>query len=209
MTVLYRLDAGSAEIARQFGAEAGADPWSGGTIGPGQFAPVITAGREAIAGPGRANQPRRMIPRLWGVPPPGRAIDTGRGVLTVRNAASPFWIGNLRNAEFRCLVPATAFMAWGGTDPATGKRRAHWLAPTDQPLFACAGVWKDSEVPSFALLTAPPNALLREIGGQSMPVILTGGEAQRTWLRGDWVRAAVLIAPYASSLMRECAPGGR
>ena len=147
----------------------------------------------------------RMIPRLWGVPPPGMPVDARNGVLSVRNIASPFWIGNLKNSEFRCLVPATAFMEWGKVEPATGKRRAHWLCCTDQPLFAIAGVWKDSEVPSFALLTCEPNAVLREIGCFSMPVILPAGEARHTWLRGEWSRAETLLAPYSSSLMREVA----
>ena len=203
MTVLYRLDATAPEVAAQFGAASGSDPWSGGHIGPGQFAPVLTAGREAIAGPGRAGQPLRMIPRLWGVPPPGPPVDARAGVLSVRNVASPFWIGNLRNSEFRCLVPATAFMEWGRKDPASAKRRAHWLSCSDQPLFAFAGVWKDSEVPSFALLTCEANALLREIGCFSMPVILPVGEAQGVWLRGDWVRAEALLQPYSSSRMGE------
>jgi putative SOS response-associated peptidase YedK len=108
MTMLYRLDAPAAGIADHFGAAAGGDPWAGGTIGPMQFAPVLTAGREFIAGPRAAGQPLRMIPRQWGVPPPPAAGETGRGVLSVRNPDSPFWIGNLRNSEFRCLVPATA-----------------------------------------------------------------------------------------------------
>jgi putative SOS response-associated peptidase YedK len=164
---------------------------------------VLTAGREAIAGPGRAGQPLRMIPRLWGVPPPGPPVDVRQGVLSVRNTKSPFWIGNLRNSEFRCLVPATAWMEWGAKDPTTGRRRQHWLAPIDQPLFAFAGVWKDSEVPSFALLTTEPNALVRELGCFSMPVILPAGEAQHVWLRGEWSRAEALVAPYASGMMRE------
>lgn len=203
MTVLYRLDTSAADIATQFGAAAGTDPWSGGHVAPGQFAPVLTAGREAIAGPGRAGQPLRMIPRLWGVPPPGPPVDVRQGVLSVRNTKSPFWIGNLRNSEFRCLVPATAYMEWGAKDPATGKRRQHWLAPADQPLFAIAGVWKDSEVPSFALLTCEPNALVRSLGCFAMPVILPAGEAQHVWLRGDWTRAEAMVAPYASGMMRE------
>jgi putative SOS response-associated peptidase YedK len=205
MTVLYRLDCTAAEIAQQFGAAAGSDPWNGGHIAPGQFAPVLTAGREAIAGPGRAGQPLRMVPRLWGVPPPGMPVDVRNGVLNVRNPESPFWIGNLRNAEFRCLIPATMFMEWGRKDPATGRRRAHWLGCADQALFAFAGVWKDSEVPSFALLTTEPNALLRGLGCASMPVILPAGEAQAVWLRGDWKRAAALLQPYSSSLMCETA----
>ncbi len=205
MTVLYRLDAAAAEIATRFGARARDDPWAGGHIAPGQFAPVITAGREFIAGPRQAVQPRRMIPQLWGVPPPPAAGDNGRGVLSVRNPDSPFWIGNLRNSEFRCLIPATAFMEWGRADPVSGKRRAHWLACSDQRVFAFAGVWKDSEIPSFALLTAEPNALLRGLGCTAMPVILPAGEPQQRWLNGDWREANALLAPYSSSLMNESA----
>lgn len=202
MTVLYRLDAPAGAIAARFGAEAGHDPWAGGTVGPGQFAPVITAGREAIAGPRQPGAPRRMTPRLWGVPPPPSAGASGRGVLTVRNPDSPFWIGNLRNSEFRCLVPATAVMEWGSTDSATGKRRARWIACADQPLFALAGVWKDSEVPSFALLTSEPNAVWRELGRAAMPAILPADpRAWHTWLNGEWNRAAALLQPYSSSLM--------
>jgi putative SOS response-associated peptidase YedK len=203
MTVLYRLAASAAEIAARFGARVSAeDPWAGGTISPGQFAPVVTAGREFVAGPrppGEAE--RRLVPRLWGVPPPPSAGETGRAVLTVRNPDSPFWIGNLRNSEFRCLVPATSVMLSGGTDPTTGKRRQLWLSCADQPLFALAGVWKDSEVASFALLTCPANAMLRELGVERMPVILPADPAAaRIWLLGGWDRASALIAPYASGL---------
>lgn len=205
MTVLYRLDAPAAALARHFGAEAGRDPWAGGHVAPGGFAPVITAGREFVAGARLERQPRRLIPRLWGVPPPPSAGDAGRpGVLSVRNPDSPFWIGNLRNSEFRCLIPATAFMEWGKGTDAEGKRRQHWFACADQPLFAFAGVWKDSEVASFALLTCEPNAALRHAGRDAMPVILPPDPvAWQLWLHGDWKRARELIAPYPSSQMME------
>jgi putative SOS response-associated peptidase YedK len=203
VTMLYRLDASAAEIAQAFGALSGEDPWAGGHVAPMGFAPVITAGREFIAGPQPPGEPtRRLIPRLWGVPPPPSAGEAGRAVFTVRNPDSPFWIGNLRNSEFRCLIPATAFMEWGRVDATTGKRRAHCFALADQELFAFAGVWKDSEVPSFALLTCEANAALRDLGIERMPAILAPTPAaQRTWLQGDWARASELIAPYSSSLM--------
>lgn len=205
MTVFYRLDADSATIGGTLGLDAGQDPWAGGHVSPGAFAPVITAGREFVAGPGRAGQPRRMVPRLWGVPPPPSAGDTPHtGVGHVRNPDSPFWTGNLRNAEFRCLVPATAFMEWGKGRDTDGKRVRHWFGCSDQPLFAFAGVWKDSEVASFALLTTEPNALLRACGRDAMPVILPASAAAHdTWLRGDWARARELLVPYSSSAMRE------
>lgn len=203
MTPLYRLDPDAQAIASRFGAVAGGDPWSGGLIAPGQFAPVITAGREALAGPRQPGQPRRMVPRLWGVPPPPSAEPRGGAVLSVRNLESPFWIGNLRNSEFRCLIPASQFMIWGKGTDREGKRVRHWLRCTDQPLFALAGVWKDSEVPSFALLSCEPNALLRDLGAERMPALLPGDPAAwRLWLNGGWDRAQALVQPYSSSMMR-------
>jgi len=202
MTVLYRLDATARQIAATFGADERDDPWDGGHVAPGSFAPVITAGREFVAGP-RPDVPaaRRMIPRLWGVPPPPSAMH-GRPILSVRNADSPFWIGNLRNSEFRCLVPATSFMEWGKGADRDGKRLRHWFACADQPTFAFAGVWKDSEVPSFAILTCEPNATMRAVGRDTMPVILPADRAaQHTWLRAGWDRAQALLVPYPSSMM--------
>ncbi len=204
MTVLYRLDADAATIGHVIGIDAGEDPWAGGYVAPGSFAPVITAGREFIAGPGAARQPWRMVPRLWGVPPPPSATDAARPVLTVRNPDSPFWTGNLRNPEFRCLVPATAFMEWGAGTDRDGKRRQHWFGAGDQPLFAFAGVWKDSDVPAFALLTCAPNAALKATGRDAMPVILPSHRgAWATWLHGGWDKASALLQPYSSSLMCE------
>ena len=203
MTMLYRLDSSAAEIVKHFAARQGDDPWQPAHVAPGSFAPIITTGREFVAGPRPAGEPsRRIIPRMWGVPPPPSAGDNGRAVLTVRNLESPFWIGNLRNSEFRCLVPATAFMEWGRADPQTGKRRQCWFGLSDQPLFAFAGVWKDSEIPSFALVTCEANAALRREGRETMPVILPADPAtQHLWLNGDWARAKELVQPYSSSSM--------
>lgn len=203
MSVLYRLDADAAAIAETFGIRAGDDPWAGGYVAPQGFAPVITAGREFIAGPGSSNQPWRMVPRLWGVPPPPSAPDPTRLVLSVRNADSPFWVGNLRNPEFRCLIPATAFMEWGSATDYEGRRLQHWFTCADQPLFAMAGVWKDSEVPGFALLTCKPNQAVKEAGRDAMPVILPAHRgAWATWLHGSWDRACALLQPYPSTPMQ-------
>ena len=202
--MLYRLDASASQIANRFSASAGEDPWAGGHVAPGQFAPVVTTGREFVAGPRPSGEPtRRMTPRLWGVPPPPSAGSAPRqGIASVRNLDSPFWIGNLRNSEFRCLVPATAFMEWGAGRTVDGKRRSCWFTLSDQPVFAFAGVWKDSEVPSFALVTCEANAALRAIGRETMPAILPADpRAQSLWLNGGWDRARELIVPYSSSLM--------
>ena len=196
MTQLYRLDTGAADIARRFGARQGEDPWNGGYVAPLNFAPVITAGREFIAGPrptGGRLQPR-MTPRLWGVLPPPSADDPTRRIASVRNLDSPFWIGNLRNSEFRCLVPATAFMAWGDGTDYEGRRLRHWFAPEGQPIFAIAGVWKDEEVPAFALLTREASGTPRAAGCKVEPVILPDDErARQDWLHGNWDMARSVL----------------
>ena len=202
MTMLYRLDAAAPAIARHFAASAGDDPWAGGYVAPGNFAPVITAGREFIAGARTQRGPRRLTPRLWGVPPPPAALDASRAITSVRNPDSPFWIGNLRNSEFRCLVPATAFIEWGAGVDVEGRRERFVVTVPDQPLFALAGVWKDSEVPGFALLTCPANALLRSLGRERMPVIVPATTpAQDIWLHGGWDKAAALIMPFPAPAM--------
>lgn len=201
MPWFYRLDTPAAAIARAFAAQAGDDPWRGGPVGPGQFAPVITAGREFVAGPRQGRQPARMVPRLWGVPPPPSAPDQRRAVLTLRNPDSPFWIGNLRNSEFRCLVPATQFSAWGAGTDTEGRRLRHAFGPAEGGLLAMAGVWKDSEVPSFAILNRPAHGEARALGVERLPVIVEQS-AHDLWLHGGWDRAGALLAGAPQGALR-------
>jgi len=148
----YRLDADAAAIARVLRADAAGDVWGGGEVVPGGYAPVVICSRE---------RGRHLVPRMWGVPPPPRGEHI---VAFVRNLESPFWIGTLRHTQFRCLVPMTAF-----------RRREGWFTAGEPP-FACAGIWRDSEIPSFALLTNGA------AGG--LPVVL-GEDAAEVWLSAD------------------------
>jgi putative SOS response-associated peptidase YedK len=157
---MYRLDAPAGRIAAALGADANGDVWSGGDVTPGGYAPVVVG-----TGYGR----RAMVPRQWGVPPPPRGENT---ITHVRNLDSPFWIGPLRHTQFRCLVPVTQYRL-------TGKV---WCAVRDMPVFAMAGLWRDSEVPSFAILTTSTPE------GGSMPVILRPQD-YALWLQGDWKQA--------------------
>ena len=207
MTRLYRLDRSATAIARHFGAHAGADPWTRGYVAPGRFAPIITAGREFVAGPAPGRGTRRIVPRLWGVPPPPSASDPSRTILTVRNTDSPFWIGNLRNTEFRCLVPATTFVEWSDAIDVEGRRLRRHYTLAEQDLFAFAGVWKDAEVPGFAILTCPANATLRREGRDTMPVILPPGrDAQECWLHGGWAEAKTLVKACPDGVLRRDGP---
>ena len=141
----------------------------------------------------------------WGYPPPGSSTEAlgpepPRWVAQVRNIDSPFWIGNLRHTELRCLVPATAFALRNG-----GKE--HWHAVRGQPLFAMAGIWRDlTDMPVFAVLTTEPNSALLPVEGgkgpSAMPLILHARDHDR-WLQADWKEAQSLVAPFPASLMND------
>jgi putative SOS response-associated peptidase YedK len=197
MCNLYRLDAPASQIADTFSADAGSDPWVGGYVAPGKPAPVIL----------RSDRGERyMAPRIWGVPPPqsfaiANQNQPYRPVTNVRNLESPFWIGTLRHTEFRCLVPVTQFQEWSGKpSPLTGKKTQHWFAIPTEPVFAFAGIWRDSEVASFAFLTTEPNALVGTVHPKAMPVILHP-EDHETWLSADWTIAKGLVESYPSQFM--------
>lgn len=194
MCLLYRLDKASADIARLFGAQAGADPWSPDYVAPGKFAPVVVQGKDG----------RYLTPRVWGVPPPPKiAAEGGKPVYNVRNLDSPFWTGTLRHPELRCLVPVTAFMEWGGGEK--GKRAQHWFGVKSEPVFAFAGIWRDSEVASFAFLTCEPNPLVGAVHAKSMPVIVAPWDYDR-WLTADWAEARGVAGPFASQMMEAIQP---
>lgn len=184
MCNLYRLDSSAKAIADIFGAIQGDDPWENDYVAPGKFAPVVVQGKED----------KRIVPRLWGVPPP-KGVD--RPVVNVRNVDSPFWIGTLRHTEYRCLVPVTRFMEWGGVK---GARTQNWFSVPSEPVFAFAGIWRDSEILSFAFLTTEPNNLVEQVHPKSMPLVLAPEDHDR-WLRADWDEARNLITPYPSQLM--------
>lgn len=189
MTSHYRLDAASHEIAAALDASQGPDPWGGGALSPGEFAPVITRSHKTGQ--------RFIRPIVWGYPAPGADGISPSGevrwVPNVRNIESPFWIGNLRHGELRCLVPATSFML-------RSKGRAHWFAVVDQPVFAMAGIWRDlTDMPVFAIVTTDASGLAKETGAAAMPVILDADQIDR-WLRADWKEAQQLVAPYAGAL---------
>lgn len=171
MTAPYRLDATAEQIAAALGADPGGDVWAGGGVAPGGYAPVAVRGRD---------RSRRLVPRQWGVPPPPRGLHP---VTHVRNVESPFWIGTLRHTEFRCLVPATAIRCGQG-----------WFAAESAPVFAMAGIWRDSEVPSFAILTVAGDGLYPLEGVATMPLVLRTAD-YAPWLSADWKLAQDLVSP--------------
>jgi putative SOS response-associated peptidase YedK len=187
VTHAYRLDAPSQDIAASLLAHQGPDPWSGGDLAPGEFAPVVVRSQKTGQ--------RVIRPMVWGYPAPNGIGPDGKvnWVPNVRNLESPFWIGNLRHSELRCLVPATSFML-------RAKGKSYWFGTADAPIFAMAGIWRDlTDMPVFAILVTASSGLPRQAGAFSMPLILEP-EQQDKWLIADWKDAQAMVTPYAGAL---------
>ena len=171
-------------------------------IFPGHSAPVI---RPSAAGE------REMVTMSWGfvLPMPGKAPRRVTNVRDDKARSASFWRDSFELR--RCLVPASSFAEPREVKPATW----HWFALTGdhpRPLFAFAGVWrrwhgpikKDGaavDLDVFSFMTAPPNALVKTINHERMPVLLTGADQFETWTNGTPDEAFKLAREYPPDAM--------
>src|SRR5712672_3974394 len=145
-----------------------------------------------------AGDEREMVLMRWGMPPPPKT--GGAPVTNIRNTTSPHWRGWLK-PEHRCLVPFNSFAEYAPEqNPQTKKKDVVWFAQNeDRPLCAFAGIWtefrgdrgtKSKPIPGphlvYGFLTTAPNAIVKPIHSQAMPVILMTPEQRNAWMRAPW-----------------------
>lgn len=135
----------------------------------------------------------RMV--RWGFPP-----ATGKDIITnIRNLKSRWWKDvnreYLHQAEFRCLVPFTAF--------AEPVRNSTWFTTPTAEVPCFAGIWRPwsgerlmatgkarrervhrDDWQLYAFLTTEPNDLVRPVHERAMPAILIDPDEQAEWLAG-------------------------
>ena len=135
---------------------------------------------------GREDGARDLGRLRWGLVPGRWAERKGeRPLINARVeglAKQPAFAESFR--ERRCLLPADGFYEWLRDE--RGKRPL-WFSRPDGDLFAFAGIWaalkrrgSDELLHSCALVTCPPNELMRPIHNR-MPVVLEPG-AEGAWL---------------------------
>ena len=104
----------------------------------------------------------------------------------------------------RCIIPATGFYEWRKLN---GGKQPMYIHPTDEDLFAFAGLWEvwhspdGGELESCTILTTSPNELMEPIHNR-MPVILEQ-EDYDLWLQpGEQPEQGLhLLRPFTSHKM--------
>jgi len=137
---------------------------------------------------------RRLAAATWGFRPLW-ADDGGRSWINARSETA--WDSSAFGPALRatrCIVPADAFYEW---DRTTSPRQPYAIGPAaDGELLALAGIWsaRRDAIPTVAILTTAPNALVGRIHDR-MPVILDAG------LLDEWLDPATPPADLAPILL--------
>lgn len=197
MCNLYRMETPTAPMARLFKAKADV-----GNAGPGRVYPkgIGMIVREEDGG-------RIVNGMTWGFPLIQKSKVTGKPLKPkpVNNCRSekldsPFWVGSARNPAQRCLIPVTAFAEAMG---AYGSMTTTWLSLPDQPLFSCAGLWRDSEEwgRCYTMVMCDNRPDLSYVHDR-MPVILAPAD-QDIWLRAPLEEIKALCQPWVGDILVE------
>jgi len=108
---------------------------------------------------------------------------------------SYFWRHSFE--ERRCLIPVSSFAEAEGPK---GSMTRTWMSMPDAPLFATAGIWRETDEwgAAYSMLMTEANAQMAPVHNR-MPVIL-GRENWEQWLSGTPAEAFDLCVPFAGEL---------
>jgi putative SOS response-associated peptidase YedK len=211
MCNLKKLAAPTKEVADLFGALDKSGNAGPGEVYPGQIGLVVTQQSEV----------RTLEPMTWGFPlvtaemrtraatksstPRPKPVNNAR----MDNMGSPFWRRWFENPAQRCLIPITEFAEAAGEK---GRKTRTWFSLKGQPVFAWAGLWRDSpewgKVYTGCMTNA--NEAIQPFH-ERMPVLLEPNQWQQ-WLTVDADQAVrfadpvpaarINVAPTQESWMR-------
>lgn len=176
MCNLYHLRKSAAEVAAHFGVDTPVQSNAGEEVYPGY--PGMVVREEAGA--------RVLQSMVWGFPLRLKGMSPTAKPKPVNNIADltkPMWVGLARKPEWRCLIPLTGFAEAEG---AKGSKTRTWFSVKDAPLFAWAGLWRDSAEwgPVYSGVMTDCNDAIRPVHDR-MPVLLHSDDHDR-WLHGSF-----------------------
>jgi putative SOS response-associated peptidase YedK len=176
MCNLYQLRKSAAEVAAHFGVDTPVQSNAGEEVYPGY--PGMVVREEAGA--------RVLQSMVWGFPLRLKGMSPTAKPKPVNNIADltkPMWVGLARKPEWRCLIPLTGFAEAEG---AKGSKTRTWFSVKDAPIFAWAGLWRDSAEwgPVYSGVMTDCNEAIRPVHDR-MPVLLHRDDHDR-WLHGSF-----------------------
>lgn len=176
MCNLYTVRKSAAEVAAHFGVEAPVQRFNAPDESyPGSPGLVV-----------REQDGARVLQSMtWGFPLRLKSMKPDSKPKAVNNIADVtkgMWIGLARKPAWRCLIPVTGFAEAEG--PKGAKTRT-WFSVKDQPIFAWAGLWRQSAEwgDVYSGVMTDCNEAIRPVHDR-MPVLLQPDEYDR-WLHGD------------------------
>ncbi|WP_199555288.1 SOS response-associated peptidase [Sandaracinobacteroides hominis] len=176
MCNLYTVRKSMAEVAAHFGVSAPVSSNAPEEVYPGYPGMVV---REAEG-------ERIMQSMVWGFPLRLQGMKPESKPKPVNNIADlnkPMWKGLAAKPQWRCLIPVTGFAEAEGPK---GSKTRTWFSVKDQPVFAWAGLWRDSAEwgPVYSGMMTECNEAIRPVHDR-MPVLLMPDEYD-LWLQGSF-----------------------
>ena len=189
MCNLYRMTKATDEVAKWFdAANATRGANFGDEVYPGYPGAVVVEG-----------ELQRMT---WGFPLAQKSKRTGeplkpRPVNNARTDKLDSFMWRYSFQERRCLIPLTA---WAEAEGPKGAMTRTWLNLPDQPIFACAGIWRTSDEwgDVYSMVMTDSCGVAAECHDR-MPVILDR-EHYGDWVTGTAEAARSLCVPYQGEL---------
>ncbi|KHL24987.1 hypothetical protein PK98_14185 [Croceibacterium mercuriale] len=188
MCNLYRMNTAHAEAARLFHAGTAQLANAAAEVYPGYPGLVVAAGE--------------LRSMAWGFPLAQTSKKTGqplkpRPVNNARTDKLDSFMWRYSFQERRCLIPVTEFAEAEGEK---GAMTRTWFALPDQPTFAVAGIWRNTDDwgPAYSMVMTEACIHVEGVHDR-MPVILAPADWDR-WTGGTPAEALGLCVPYAGEM---------
>lgn len=182
MCNLYTVRQSAAEVAAHFRAPNTLQTNAPEEVYPGTPGMVVTE-RDGV---------RELRSMTWGFPLRLKTMKPEakpRPVNNVADMTKGMWIGLARKPEWRCLIPVTHFAEAEGEK---GRMTRTWFSHRDDPIFAWAGLWRESDEwgPVYSGVMTDANAAIQPVHHR-MPVLLQRDEYDQ-WLHGGFDQALAI-----------------
>lgn len=186
MCNLYTTKASAAEVAALFAAKV-----SNTNAGPGE---VYPGGQGMVVR--QVDGQREVGSMVWGFPLRLKGMKPGSKPKPINNARTDkldSFMWRYSFEERRCLIPVSEFAEAEGEK---GAKTRTWFSLPDEPLFAVAGLWRETDEWGLAYTMVMTSACIHVADVHDrMPVILKRDD-WGDWLDGAPDKAKLLCRPY-------------